>query len=205
MRQSQVAALLRLIDENTALFHRLRAVAGDVHGDRIPSAARRGILRSLDSFGPQTVPRIARSRPVSRQHIQMLVNGLPRDGLVVTEENPAHRKSTLLRLTAEGKRQLERMQRRESGFLAGARLSLEAEAINRAADTLSLLRDFLERVSNGSGPPGYSAEEPANMKMNTVEKHFVNSLGHAANVALHADELLEYCALRSAQRYLDVG
>ena len=43
------------------------------------------------------------------------------------------------------------------------------------------------------------------MKMNTVEKHFVHSHGHAANVALHADELLEHCALRSAQRYLDVG
>jgi len=79
MNASQTAALLRLFDEIPATLHRLKAVATRVHGLDASSAGRRGILRSLDSMGPQSVPQMARARPVSRQHIQVLVNGLLED------------------------------------------------------------------------------------------------------------------------------
>jgi hypothetical protein len=40
------------------------------------TAGKRGVLKGLDRLGPQTVPQMARARPVSRQHIQTLVNRL---------------------------------------------------------------------------------------------------------------------------------
>jgi DNA-binding MarR family transcriptional regulator len=144
MNGGQVTALMRLFDEIPALFQRLRAVAGDVHGRDVPSAGLRGVLRSLDRLGPQTVPQLARARPVSRQHIQVLVNALLEDGLVATEENPAHRKSPLLGLTAKGKRQLRPMHEREMELLANARLELPAKDLERVSDTLGSLRSFLE-------------------------------------------------------------
>ncbi len=145
MNADQAAAMLRLFDEIPALFHRLKAVAAVVHGRDIPSAGRRGILRSLDRLGPRTVPQLARARPVSRQHIQVLVSGLLKDGLVATEENPAHRKSPLVRLTGKGKRRLLASQAREAQLLARAKLELVASEIDRAADTLHALRNLLER------------------------------------------------------------
>jgi DNA-binding MarR family transcriptional regulator len=144
MTAIQAAALLRLFDEIPALFHRLRMAADDVHGGRNITAGRRGVLRGLDGLGPQSVPQMARARTVSRQHIQVIVNGLRKDGLVANEENPAHRKSPLVRLTAKGKRLLQAAGEREKQLLAHVSIGLTAKEINNAADTLQLLRDLLE-------------------------------------------------------------
>jgi DNA-binding MarR family transcriptional regulator len=144
VKANRGVALLRLFEETTALFHRLRAVAAEVHGPSEVSAGRRGVLLSLERAGPQTVPQLARSRPVSRQHIQVLVNELLEDGFVATEENPAHRRSPLVRLTPDGKRQVDAMQERERELLAHARFGLTAQDIECAADTLHSLRSFLE-------------------------------------------------------------
>jgi predicted transcriptional regulator len=108
MEEDRASELLRLFDETAALFHRLRAVAAEVHGQSERSAGRRGILKSR--LGPQTVPQLARARPVSRQHIQMLVNWLLKDGFVTTRENPARRRFSLVLLTPNGKRLLEAME-----------------------------------------------------------------------------------------------
>jgi len=144
MKTKKSTALLGLFDETAALFHKLRSVAADVHGDGVLSAGRRGVLRSLDADGPQTVPQLARARPVSRQHIQMLVNGLLADGLVASEVNPAHQKSPLLRLTEKGKNQLIEMRGREMELLSRAHWNLTVEEIDNAATTLRALRKFLE-------------------------------------------------------------
>lgn len=144
MQEGLASALSRLFDETASLFHRLRAVSSEVHGQGELSAGRRGVLRSLYHLGPQTVPQLARARPVSRQHIQILVNGLLKDALVATGENPAHRRSPLLRLTSKGKRHLEAMQKRELRLLAQARLNLPNNDLSAAADTLQSVRRFLE-------------------------------------------------------------
>jgi DNA-binding MarR family transcriptional regulator len=60
------------------------------------------VLRSLKLEGAQTVPQIARSRPVSRQHIQKLANTMISDGVIEFVENPAHKRSKLLQLTSKG-------------------------------------------------------------------------------------------------------
>lgn len=112
-----------------------------MHGGDFSTAGRRGVLRNLDRQGPQTVPR---ARSVSRQHIQVLVNGLLADGLVASEENPAHRKSPLVRLTARGKRGLLATKKREARLLSKLRIDLSATEIDRVTDALRSLRDLLE-------------------------------------------------------------
>src|SRR5262249_19593397 len=95
-------AMDAVIGETVALFHRLRDASQQVHGQGELSSGRWGLLRDLDRLGPQTVPQMARSRPVSRQYIQTLVDGVVKQGLVELVENPAHKRSPLVELTAKG-------------------------------------------------------------------------------------------------------
>jgi len=142
--KDRARAAVRLFDEIGALSHRLRSLATDLHGHGAQSAGRRGILRSLDRLGPQTVPQLARARPVSRQRIQVIVDALLKERLIAAEANPAHRRSSLLRLTAKGQDQLESMQKREYSLLASAPVPLSANEIDNAASILESVRIFLE-------------------------------------------------------------
>ena len=93
---------MALAMEITATFFRLRA-AGKRIGAVTPSGGGiLGMLRSLTLEGPQTVPQIARSRPVARQHIQRLANEAEAEGLIEFVDNPAHRRSKLMRITPKG-------------------------------------------------------------------------------------------------------
>jgi DNA-binding MarR family transcriptional regulator len=136
-------AFEEVIDETTALFHLLHAVAAQLHGGGELTAGRRGVLRGLDRLGPQTVPQMARARPVSRQYIQSLVNDLEAEGLVETYENPAHRRSRLVRLTSRGRAALAEMYRREADLFATLDLPLSEDELRRAAAVLRVSRSAL--------------------------------------------------------------
>lgn len=136
--------LLRLFDETTALFHRLRAAAAQAHGQGELTAARRGILLSLEQHGPSTVPALARMRPVSRQHVQSVVDGLLADGLVQTRPNSAHRRSNLIALTAGGQALLGRIHSRERKLLAGIAWKVTPRSVKAAASVLRQVRIQLE-------------------------------------------------------------
>jgi DNA-binding MarR family transcriptional regulator len=144
LRGADASALDALIGETTQLFHRLKAVAEQVHGQGEVSAGRRGVLRSLAREGPRSVPQLARSRPVSRQLVQTLVNGLLEEGYVEKRPNPAHRRSPLLRLTPAGRRFVAAMERRERELLSGLRLEASREELEAAASTLRRVRAFFE-------------------------------------------------------------
>lgn len=141
------SSLEGLIDETVALFHRLRAVAAAVHGEGELSAARRGVLTSLVKLGPQTVPQMAAVRPVSRQHIQTIVDSLAADGLVETIDNPAHKRSVLVRLTARGRTAVRDIARRESALLTSLDVGVSAAEIDRATAVLNKFRTRLEERS----------------------------------------------------------
>jgi DNA-binding MarR family transcriptional regulator len=61
-----------------------------------------GFMRSLALLGPLTVPQIAQMRPTSRQRMQRLADELAAEGLVRFIDNPKHRRSKLVQLTAKG-------------------------------------------------------------------------------------------------------
>jgi DNA-binding MarR family transcriptional regulator len=136
-----------LFRETIALFHRMAAAAEQVHRQGALSGARRGVLRGLARHGAQTVPQMARARPVSRQHIQILVNALASEGLVAFEDNPAHRRSRLVRLTNRGRRLVETMNRREASLLARLPLRVGQRDLERAAEVLRKIREAFESES----------------------------------------------------------
>jgi DNA-binding MarR family transcriptional regulator len=142
-RARAVAALTAVIDETRLLFHRLKLTAEKLHRLGETTGGKRGVLESLARQGPQTVPQLARARPVSRQHIQMLVNPLVEDGLVELVENPRHRRSKLVQLTPAGKRMVEEIRRREKPVLGALAEELGTAELERAAATMAELRTLL--------------------------------------------------------------
>jgi DNA-binding MarR family transcriptional regulator len=138
----QYLVLQDVVDQAVGLFHILQALAEQLHEQGELTAGRRGILQSLDRIGPQTVPQLARARPVSRQHIQMEVNQLEADELVELIDNIAHKRSRLVRLTSQGKASLEAMYRREAAFYTTLEIAIPKEVLRSTAETLSALREL---------------------------------------------------------------
>ncbi|MBI1260349.1 MAG: MarR family transcriptional regulator [Rhizobiales bacterium] len=94
--------LMGLLDEVSRLHYSLSAVAERIHESGEAGSARRALLRALVELGAHTVPDLARMRSVSRQFIQMEVNGLLADGFVEYVDNPAHKRSKFVRITPKG-------------------------------------------------------------------------------------------------------
>lgn len=63
----------------------------------------RAVLDLLRKHGPMTVPQMGRAQAISRQFVQRMVNDAAARGLVESVPNPAHRRSSLIRLTDAGR------------------------------------------------------------------------------------------------------
>jgi len=138
-------AFEELAREVRLLFHGLRAATEGIHGggDEV-TVAHRGVLESLHRHGPQTVPALARARPVARQHIQVLVNRLLSLGLVEARVNPAHLRSPIIALTSTGAKRFERMRAREQQALARLPLRITERELREATAVLRSARETLE-------------------------------------------------------------
>jgi DNA-binding MarR family transcriptional regulator len=152
-----VAATQALFTEVVGLFHRLRILADQLHGQDGMTTGLRSILFELDRSGPRTVPQMARARPVARQHIQGLVDQLRERRLVELKDNPAHRRSHLVRLTDAGRALVEGMNRRETDLLSGLQIPVRPGNLQTATEVLKAVREFLanpdvHRVLAGTGP-----------------------------------------------------
>ena len=101
-----------LMIETISAFFLLRAAGKRMGAVTAADGGYWGMLRSLKLEGAQTVPQIARSRPVSRQHIQKLANQMLADGVIELVDNPAHQRSKLLRLTPQGETVFEEISER---------------------------------------------------------------------------------------------
>jgi len=86
------------------LFRAMRQKANEQLAGRGLTAADRAVLEFLSAAGALTVPEIATRYQVSRQHIQVTVNGLVAKGLLTTRKNPQHKRSLLIALTARGRK-----------------------------------------------------------------------------------------------------
>ena len=134
---------LELLDEVRLLWHVMVQAAERLHERELITLGMRAVLEFVARSGPTAVPEIARSRHVTRQHIQALVNDLIELRLVSLDENPAHRRSALVRLTPDGQKVIDRMKRRERQFFDGLGLKTRPDDLRRAAATLSAVRAAL--------------------------------------------------------------
>jgi len=121
------------------LFHQLRELGTVLDADLGVTVPMRGVLETLEREGPLTVPHIARARPVSRQHIQRIVDELLANGLVRLEPNPDHKRSPLVALTDHGRAIFKTMMHREITWFAGISRHLPA-------DEVAIARKLLDRL-----------------------------------------------------------
>ncbi|GAA2345061.1 MarR family transcriptional regulator [Saccharopolyspora halophila] len=108
------------------------------------SVGVRAVLERLEMAGePETVPQIARSLELSRQFVQRMVNESLERGFVELDANPAHRRSSLVRLTEPGQaaiRAVQASEHRTLGEVAGEITGPEVDT------TLRVLRRMLAAV-----------------------------------------------------------
>ncbi|POX53109.1 MarR family transcriptional regulator [Streptomyces sp. Ru71] len=81
------------------------------------SVGVRAVLDLLHRHGPLTVPQMGRAQALSRQFVQRMVNDAAARDLVESIPNPAHQRSSLIRLTARGREAITAVLAREQALL----------------------------------------------------------------------------------------
>ena len=119
-------------------------------GDRLVTSlgltsARWQILGAIaDAERPEPVAWLARNLGANRQNVQRIVNDLVRDGLVVFEVNPHHRRAQLVVLTDKGRQVYDAAGRLQVPWVNGLSDGLSVKEIEIAHRVLNALRDRLE-------------------------------------------------------------
>jgi DNA-binding MarR family transcriptional regulator len=124
------------------LYFRLEAITQATTGFA-NAGSEFGVMRSLVLGGPQTVPELARARPVSRQHCQTIANGLVEQGLAEFVDNPRHKKSKLLRITKKGRARYEAMRTQFRAAAAIYAPHFTAAEVQAAADVCRRARRMI--------------------------------------------------------------
>jgi DNA-binding MarR family transcriptional regulator len=137
-------ALYGVFAEVRSCFHRLKALAEELHGDTGVTPAMRAVLETLAASGSQTVPEIARLKGVSRQHIQIIVNALLEVAFVETQSNPTHRRSQIIALTEKGASTFQALTRREAAPLRKLASTFEVKELRHARAVLSSINERLK-------------------------------------------------------------
>ncbi len=141
-------AIEDLIVEIVATFFLLRA-----EGMRIGVVSSSGegywsVLRLLKVKGPQTVPQLARYRYVPRQSVQKLANEMLNDGVIEFLNNPAHKRSKLLRLTPKGEAVFQEMSDRIATLAETLAEQQETPQLQNAANVVKQLHEQLRTMLN---------------------------------------------------------
>jgi len=138
-------ALYQVIRHIRSSFNLLRALGDDLHRDLKITAAMRAVMETLAEDGDQTVPQIARSKSVSRQHIQVNVDALLRMALVALRDNPSHLRSPFVTLTPRGRSAFTIMRGREVELLEWLAKEFGLEQLEQVSGTLGTLNQSIRK------------------------------------------------------------
>lgn len=129
--------------EVTWLIRRLFRAMGDTADrylkDSGLTAADRAVMEFLYPTHALSVPEIARRYHVSRQHVQVTVNGLIEKGLLRSEENPHHKRSRLIRLSSIGRECFDEIFANESRLIEELFTEIPDEWLDATHQTLQLM------------------------------------------------------------------
>jgi DNA-binding MarR family transcriptional regulator len=142
---SDASAIEKITGEVRHLFHVLKALADAVHKDAGLTASTRAVMEALAN-GPRTVPDVARSKSVTRQHIQLLVDELSKSDLVELRPNPAHQRSPLIALSRKGEALFASVRKREAPLMEHLGAQLDARKAAATLQTLAALRRRAEEL-----------------------------------------------------------
>jgi DNA-binding MarR family transcriptional regulator len=132
-----------LLHDVRTCCHHLKRISDALHSELGVTASMRSVMEAIVDGGQQTVPQIARTRGVSRQHIQVNVDALLEKELVRLKDNPAHKRSPLIGLTRSGRALFGKIQRREQAVFKGIDDSLSPRSLTTASNLLQSLNGLL--------------------------------------------------------------
>lgn len=107
------------------------------------SAADRAVMEFLYPAKTLAVPEIAEQYKVARQHVQVTVNSLLEKGLVTTRENPRHKRSPLIMLSAKGRRLFAMVLRKDEETIELLFSRISGDEVKITRQTLQFLLDEL--------------------------------------------------------------
>jgi DNA-binding MarR family transcriptional regulator len=106
--------------------------------------ARWLVLEAVDG-APATVAQIARSLHLARQSVQRLADLLVRDGLAAYEDNPAHRRAKLVRLTPPGRTALRTIQTAQRAWADALGAEIGEAELRQAGVVLDRVLDAVRK------------------------------------------------------------
>jgi DNA-binding MarR family transcriptional regulator len=133
------------------VYNRLKHSTDVLHKATGVSAPKRTLLMDLHRCGPQTVPALAAARFISRQIIQTQVNDLAQLGYVLATPNPGHKRSSLISLTASGRKLVDQMIVRENALIAELGWLPEAGELATCVKVLDAIHSHLEVADTERG------------------------------------------------------
>jgi DNA-binding MarR family transcriptional regulator len=121
----------------------LLLVAGDRLTKDLGLTSARWRVMSAVAEGPLTVAQVARNMGLKRQSVQHLANVLSEQGLLMSDDNPDHRRARLIRLTQKGRNIYELTSQLQAQWVNSLGEELEVTSLKIAFEQL---RDIEERL-----------------------------------------------------------
>src|SRR3954463_15530378 len=134
-----VVRVFRLNGMLTAAGDALAAPAGQ-------TSARWRLLAAVED-PPKTVAQIARAWSLARQSVQRVADLLEREGLIAYEDNPAHRRASLVALTPDGRAALGRIQKAQRAWAKAVGEEVGARDLETASALLARVIAAVEALS----------------------------------------------------------
>ena len=144
-------ALTALLGQVSALTRRF-TTAGEALAKPAGQTLARWLVLETIQDQPVTVAQIARTLLLARQGVQRLADLLVRDGLAAYEDNPAHRRAKLLRITPPGRTALRGIQRAQVAWADALGAEVGEEDLRQASILLDRVLQALRRHAPDAPP-----------------------------------------------------
>ena len=138
------AAFTTLLLEVFRLNGRLLAAGDGLTADLGLTSARWQVLGAIEAEG-LSVAQIARAMGLARQSVQRLADLLVDEGIVAYRDNPEHQRAKLVELTSEGRRKLDKLNRRQIAWANAIARGVSAAELKSAHRVLRSLGAALDR------------------------------------------------------------
>ena len=139
-------AMFELISSLMATFFKLRAAGKQVSEEAGWGSGTWSLMRTIQIEGPQTVPQLAKRRPVARQRMQKIADDLVGEGLAQFIPNPRHKRSMLLDLTAKGHNHVRRTTEQIRDMADVLATGMDPRAIDTSQQIVTELQSRLSRI-----------------------------------------------------------
>lgn len=145
MNEAQLGFANTLVVELFRLNGRLLSAGDDLVADIGLTSARWQVLGAIAlSEGELTVAQVARNMGLSRQAVQRLTNEMIASDLLISVDNPNHRRARLLRLTQGGQKTFATALGRWQRFVQDIEELVGINQLNCAIESLRQIRQYLE-------------------------------------------------------------